>query len=465
LKQKQNNNFFRSIIEESFYVPAILFLAVFLVRFGFLVLSDNFKGPQPMLNIATSLHIFNFPSILENVFYQPLPLFLYSLFCAVKIAGDQIVSGRLLSVFLGAVSVIPFYYLSKRLFNKKIALFSSMLFCFYPEHIVNSVITMPDVLGLVFLMGALYYVEDQRIVLSAVLLGFGTACAYICWFFVPIMPVYIILTGKGDKRLKLKNVFSFLFIAVLFPFFWIILINNKYGAFNLFYNNFFESQSLLRYCFDYMQNVSALVNRLFMSMPLLFLLSLAGMYQSAKARRHYHWGFLIGSLLLAASSGLFREEIPVLKEGVFIISILFLPFAVLGVDFILSVVKLKSNWCAVLAVVLICVNFLFVGVNNCPYLPRSVKKFCLLIPEKMKSKDTAFYISYNNPYYSSIMMLSGIPQGNFHYYGNEFSNLEMRQSQKTYFIYYGDLKKNILKNFRRVIGFGSFAIIERLDSR
>ncbi|MCG2712671.1 MAG: DegT/DnrJ/EryC1/StrS family aminotransferase [Candidatus Omnitrophica bacterium] len=492
--------FHRLIMEKGFYVPIFLSLLAFFIRFGFLAFSDNFKGPQPMLNIITSLHIFNFPSIMENIFYQQLPVFLYSLFCVIKIAGEQIISGRLLCVFWGSMSVIPFYYLSNRLFTKRIALLASILFCFYPEHIVNSVITMPDAAGLFFLLCSLYYLEDEKNVLSAISLGFGTACAYICWFFVPIIFVYILLTAKEKIKLKSRNAFSFLFITALFPLLWIMLINNKYGMFNLFYKNFFEARSLWQYCFVYTQTVSIAANRLFAPMPLLFLLGLAGLYQSAKARKYYRLFFLIGALVLAVSSGLFRKEIPVLEEGIFILSILLLPFAVLGIDFILGVLKLKSTRNSGLAVGLICLSLLFISVSKSPYpacfetpgikagdesktaglrseipafspgelhLPAGVKNLCSWLKENKKGENAKFYISKrNNPFYSSIIMLSGLPQGNFYYYDkeDELANLEIEQRRKTYFIYRGALNENVLVKFKMVKNFDKFLILMRLDN-
>ena len=122
---------------------------------------------------------------------------------------------------------------------------------------------------------------------------------------------------------------------------------------------------------------------------------------------------------------------------------------------------------AVLVIGLICSSFLYITVNNRPHLPSSVKLFCSLIPEEMKSEDAAFYISkYNNPYYSSIMMLSGIPQGSFYYYNyGELSDLETIRRLNTYFIYCGDFKEKALDEFREVVRFENLAILKRVDSR
>ena len=272
------------------------------------------------------MHIFKTAALMDNIFYQQLPVFLYSLFCVIKITGEQIISGRLLCVFWGSMSVIPFYYLSNRLFNKRIAILASILFCFHSGHIVNSVITMPYIAGLFFLLCSLYYLEEQKNILSACLLGFGSACAYICWFFIPILPAYILLTAKGDAKLKLKSAFSCLLITVVFPVLWVILVNSKYGKFNLFYKNFFETEFLWQYLFVYMQTVSEVARRIFYQpVSLLLLFPLIGIYQNAKRRSNYRLFFLIGTLILAISSGAFRKEILVIEEGIFVLSILLLP--------------------------------------------------------------------------------------------------------------------------------------------
>ena len=466
MKRNKYDVFYKLLKSKDLYVALLLCLGAFLTRFGFLALSDNFKGPQPMLNIITSLHIFKHPEFMQNIYYQQLPAFLYSLFAAIKIGGDQLLCGRLLSVFWGTMSIALFYYLLSRIFNKRIAVFSALLLCFYPAHILNSVITMPDIMGLFFLLSALCCLQERRNILSVLFVCLATACTYVSWLFVMILPVFIITVKKQSQRLRLKDALCFFLIAGLFALFWIIVTNNIYREHNLFYKNFFEAGSFFEYIFAFMQTVSMIIRQLFyFPMPLLFLLGLVGIYQSAKMRKYYDFIFLIGSLVLALALGIFRQEINLIEQGMLVLSILLIPFMVLGLDFILRVFSLGRNRYTAVVIALICFSLLFLSMDARPYLPKKIKDLSSWMKDNVQDRNAVLYIRKDeNPYFSSIIMLSGLPQGNFHYYEIEKIKFPKKnRDKKSYFIYSGEFDDNINKKFKKVVRFDEYWVLTGLD--
>ncbi|MFH1093731.1 MAG: glycosyltransferase family 39 protein [Candidatus Omnitrophota bacterium] len=467
MKKNKYDVFYKLLKDNDLYVPVVLCLGAFLTRFGFLALSDNFKGPQPMLNIITSLHIFKYPGFMQNIYYQQLPVFLYSLFAVIKIGGDQILCGRLLSVFWGSISIAPFYYLISRIFTKKISAFSALLLCFYPVHVITSVITVPDLMGLFFLLSALCFLQEQRNVLSAVFICLATACTYVSWLFVFILPVFI-TAKKQSFRQGLKDALGFFLIASFFTLLWIMVTNNIYKEHNLFYKNFFEARSFFEYLFAFMQTVSMITRQLFsFPLPLLFLFGLAGIYQSAKMRKYYDFFFLIGALVLALAFGIFRQEINIIEQGLLILSIFLIPFIILGLDFILRVFRLGKNKYMAAALTMICFNMLFLSIYARPYLPKKIKDLSSWLKDNVQDTNAELFINKdNNPYFSSIIMLSRLPQGNFHYYkADDMDFLELKRDVKNYFIYSGAIDADMRENFIEAVRFDEYGVLTRLDKK
>lgn len=466
MKKNKYDIFYKLLKGNDLYLPLCLCLGAFLIRFGFMVFSDNFKGPQSMLNIITSLHIFSHPEFMKNISYQQLPAFLYALFAAIKIGKDQIISGRLLSVFWGSLSILPFYYLILRIFNKRTAVFSAVLLCFYPAHIMISVITLPDIMGLFFLLIALFYVHEKKNVLSAFFLGISTACTYVSWLFLFILPVFIVISPQKCKSKGCKEAVKFFLIACLFAFFWIFITNNIYKEYNIFYKNFFEAKSFWIYVFIFLQTVSTMTRKLFsFPMPLLFLLGLAGVYQGAKKRKHYELFYLIGMLILTSALGVFRKEINLIEQGVIVASVLFIPFMITGLEFMISVFGLPKTKFTSVAVVLLCCGLLFLSIYSRPYLPQKVKNISCWLKDNIRNRNTELYISnYKNPYFSSIIMLSGLPQGNFKYYKNEeFGGFEVSKRKEACFIYSGMISEDIRRNFIISASFHEYFILKLKD--
>ena len=84
---------------------------------------------------------------------------------------------RTLSAVLGALTAIPLYLWTKKLTDKKTALFSATLLALTPLHVRNSHYALVDVPMLFFLCWALYF-STRSAVLSGLFLGFSASTKY-----------------------------------------------------------------------------------------------------------------------------------------------------------------------------------------------------------------------------------------------------------------------------------------------
>jgi len=142
---------------------------------------------------------------------------------------------------IGALSVVLIYYLGKRMFNKKIAFYSSIFFLLIPLHVIYSAKILTGVLSTFFVLLAFLsfwkgYEESSR--KHKLLFGFFLALAlltrYTTLWIIPIFLIYFLVRDKSLIFLKDKYLWGAIgiFFLTLVP--WFI-----YGFFT--YNNLFGS--------------------------------------------------------------------------------------------------------------------------------------------------------------------------------------------------------------------------------
>jgi 4-amino-4-deoxy-L-arabinose transferase-like glycosyltransferase len=150
-----------------------------------------------------------------------LPLHFYLISIAIKIFPNIPLNVRIMHVIFGVLTIIPFYELVHLVFDKKTALISSLLFAFYPLHIVCSVTTLTEGPFLFFLVSVVYcffaYLKSENIkafFFCAVFLFLATLIRYEAWLFVFLLPFVLFL-----KKKFLAGQFLLL-ITVIFPVWW-----------------------------------------------------------------------------------------------------------------------------------------------------------------------------------------------------------------------------------------------------
>jgi len=143
---------------------------------------------------------------------------------------------------IGALSVILVYKLGKELFNKKVALISSLFFAFIPLHVFYSGRVLTDVLFTFFVLLTFIsfwkgYEKNNKKnkVLFGVFLALALLSRYTALWIIPIFLFYFLIRDKSLKFLKDKYLwYSILaFFGTLIPWFiyGIFEYNNPLGAF------------------------------------------------------------------------------------------------------------------------------------------------------------------------------------------------------------------------------------------
>jgi len=89
--------------------------------------------------------------------YPYHPLYSVLIYFLNKLGLGWEISAKIISISSGSLSVIPFYLLSEKLFERKIAILASIIFIFHPLLSVFSADIMSESLYIFFLILALYY--------------------------------------------------------------------------------------------------------------------------------------------------------------------------------------------------------------------------------------------------------------------------------------------------------------------
>ncbi|MCP4649206.1 MAG: hypothetical protein GY853_03875 [PVC group bacterium] len=435
----KNNIKYRNLLSEENWQFLILFLIAFFVRLVFLMITDNFTGPQTMLKIITASHILNFPGLIHNVYYQHLPFHLYSLAGCIWVGIEQILAGRFLSLFLGTLSVIPFYFLCKSLFYKKNAFFSALIFCFFPEQIMRSIVTDSHASAIFFVIISLYFFTRHNFILSAIILAIGSGYGYICWLFVPILTFSIILFDVAKGLKKAKNVFIFLGISVVVPIVFLLLTRAKYGNLYCFIHNFFEQDSFSEYFYYFALRIRTFGQQIIWGVhPGFFLLAVVGMISELLKKRYQPVVFWFLSLFLLVCLGVFHYLIPVMTQAILVCSLFLIPFSIEGVRVGLNTLRINSRFLKFTMILLFCIFSLWKTTLIRPLIPAFIKDASQWLKCNVSTED--MIVIDNNEelddYHTSIVMLSGMPPSIFYYGENSFNSWvdSMPNDRKQYLV-------------------------------
>jgi len=187
-----------------FFIRGGFFLRLYLVS-----VSDNIWGADPDEKIRIAANWLSLsaprPLFISNLW---LPLHLYFLALTIKIFNNLAIVPRIAHVLIGCISLIPFYSLTRIIFGKKAALYSTLLFIFYPLHVLCSIVTLSEILFLLFLLVFIYsylkYIETNKsIFFSAAIISFilSSSVRYEGLVLIPIITAHLILNGRKKKAL------------------------------------------------------------------------------------------------------------------------------------------------------------------------------------------------------------------------------------------------------------------------
>lgn len=374
---------------KTFFIYTIFILIALGIRVFMLSISDNGWGADPDERIRISYIWLNwegsrpfFPSRLW------LPLHFYLIAISIKIFGNIPLSPRLLHVVFGVLTILPFYGLIRMIFSQRIAFISTLLFIFYPVHILCSVVTLSEGPFLFFLITSLYYffryrkTQDSRLLLlSGIFLILSSLIRYEGWLAVLIMSGLLLM----DK--KFKYAAFVLYSSSIFPITWLILKTNP------LYRVVRMSPMSLNATFVF-KNISFYWFRLiaeYFSWPFVPFLIFGVLKSINKKDKLY---FLLPSLVLlifftyGISSGRLLKNI----EFSLSFATLLIPFAVFGFDSLLNKKLFR------IMVFPICVGLMILYMGNKTIMLMEGSRYNGFI------KDVAIYLKYRADKNSKILV-------------------------------------------------------------
>ncbi len=202
----------------------LLFLLALCVRLVFLSLSDNYFNGDSGARLYKSYFWAFKPKLFSG--FDWLPMQFYMLGSIIWITGDVVWSPRVFTLLLGALSVVPFYFLVQHIWGTFNAGLSSIFFALRPIHIKLSVITMSEVPFLfLMIMAAFYffkYMKDTSSRRNMYLTVFYLSCAGMmrmeAWVYSALFTIVLFINGNS-----LTTVAKFLSRISIVPLFVIIL--------------------------------------------------------------------------------------------------------------------------------------------------------------------------------------------------------------------------------------------------
>lgn len=172
------------------------------------------------------------------------------------------VVGRVVVITLTSIFIVLFYLGVEKLFNKRVAFWSSFLLTLDPIFIANSRMVMNDIYLTIFVaLSFLFFLVIKNIKSSSFLAGFFAAMAFLTKpLGLVLLPIFLLI--KDKKRFIFTGIYLLLFILLFWPNSWnspVIsifeyLVRQKSladaGINNYFFGQITENPSLFYYPFQ-----------------------------------------------------------------------------------------------------------------------------------------------------------------------------------------------------------------------
>ena len=177
-----------------------LFLLALVVRLMFLPLANN-NGTDAWARYLIARSWLQHPSQLSSEVWLPLHFWLLG---AALWMWNSEWSARLLTVLFGALTVLPYWGILRRVFDQRVAFWSALLFALFGFHIAYSVTTSSEGPTIFFLVLGFYAwvrfrLGDGWIWLLPCGLGFVAAslCRYEVWVVIPMLTLFLLDFSRG----------------------------------------------------------------------------------------------------------------------------------------------------------------------------------------------------------------------------------------------------------------------------
>lgn len=166
------------------------------------------------LNNQGELRSFQWPS-----------LQIYFLSAAQFISQQRVLGPVILSLLMGAFSVVPFYRFTKNIFSEKGAFYASLIFTFSPLIFRLSFVPLSEIYHVFFCVSALYFLSEGLVrqtkkikwgVLAGIAITIACGGRFEAWALAGLLGVILLVLREWKMAL------SFGTIAAIYPIAWMI---------------------------------------------------------------------------------------------------------------------------------------------------------------------------------------------------------------------------------------------------
>lgn len=207
------------------------------IRLLAFALSYN-SGGDAMARVDLSAAWLSHPNFNLFAFKPWLPLHFWVIAGSMSIFGPTIFAARLVSLLAAVASLFLFWNIARRLYNRRAATLSLLVFALYTVHIGYSGVSSSEafylclvLLGICSYFSAVQSGRTHQLLLSGVSFTAAAAVRYEAW--VLILAFGLVLAYRAVESRRLKEVMVFSASASIWPFLWMIVCWRKTG--NLLY--------------------------------------------------------------------------------------------------------------------------------------------------------------------------------------------------------------------------------------
>jgi len=173
-------------------------------------------------------------------FFHVVAAVIYKIFMNFnKVMADFAI--KMISPLLGSLTLVIFFFISKILFDRKIAFFSLLFLAFIPLHIDYSIFSYVDSTITFLAILSIYLALKNRIMLSAIAAGLTILTKYNGFFILPVLLFIVYKNSKGKNLWRNASIISAvpaLIGSIWFIRNWIYLGNPVWPFMNSIFNGY-----------------------------------------------------------------------------------------------------------------------------------------------------------------------------------------------------------------------------------
>jgi 4-amino-4-deoxy-L-arabinose transferase-like glycosyltransferase len=290
---------------------------------------------------------------------QPLMIWVFGIF--EDFFQDPLFAGRFVSILIGAVSTLGIYLLTKKLMNKNVAIFATLLYSITPifvfynrQALMESAVVSVGIWSFYGLINLIEKASIRNGIILGIILGTGFLIKTSCVLFIVASTLAILfyVFKKGRTEL-IKPFLTTIFTVPIVDFpilansvFWHTISTNSRYSYTL--------NELLKFPLTgWMNNLRGFLEiSLVFITPFMFIFSIAGVVMMARNKIKNYLGFLI-----FFTTTLFLEVLTVRTQSQRY-TVAFLSFIVISASYFLYLIWKKSLWGKMLVVASFFVPFI-----------------------------------------------------------------------------------------------------------